>query len=265
MFLEDVTILQQSIASMMMMSNFSLLLLLVLLPIYSSYIVHPRLRKVLFSKRRDPSLALAAEVTLDQIKTVRERTGAGISKCKEALVTNEGNVEQSVKWLIQREFASMDKKMSRETRDGLIGVYVHRGSKMAAMVEVNCETDFVSRRPEFLKFANSLALQVAASDGLRYVYEKDIPEEDIVAQMENEIIMYNRDQKTSFNHVSEVPDDVKEILRTKAKKSLKQQVLMEQKYYDNNDMTVDEYVRSQILSCGENIYVKRFTLFKVGE
>lgn len=224
----------------------------------------------LSSQRSLPSrsqfaLAAGESVSVDQIKTVRERTGAGISKCREALATNDGNIEQAIKWLIQKEFASMDKKMSRETKDGLIGYYIHRGSKTAALVEVNCETDFVSRRPEFHKLANNLALQVTASDGLRYAYEKDIPEADILQQMESEIPHYNREHQTSYNSVADVPESVKETLHAKAKKYLKQFVLMEQKYYENNDQTVDEYIRSNILSFGENIFVKRFTLFKVGE
>lgn len=225
---------------------------------------YPTTRSLPFSQSQF-ALAAGENISLDQIKTVRERTGAGISKCKEALATNNGDVEQSIKWLIQKEFASMDKKMSRETKDGLIGHYIHRGSKTAALVEVNCETDFVSRRPEFHKLANNLALQVTASDGLRYAYEKDIPEADITQQMEHEILHYNREHQTSYNSVADAPNDVKEALQAKAKKVLKQYVLMEQKFFENNDITVDEYIRSNILSFGENIFVKRFTLFKVGE
>ena len=116
------------------------------------------------------------DISAEQIKKLREKTGAGMLNCKNALMENQGDFEKAVAFLRQKGLASAEKKLTRSTKQGIITSYIHTGSKVGILLELNCETDFVARRTEFQNLAKTLAMQVAASSAVNYVSLKDIPE-----------------------------------------------------------------------------------------
>ncbi len=115
-------------------------------------------------------------ITSEQIKELREKTGAGMLNCKNALIENKGDFEKAVAFLRQKGLASADKKLSRSTKQGIISSYVHTGNKIGILLELNCETDFVARRIEFQNLAKNLAMQIVASSSVNYISIKDVPE-----------------------------------------------------------------------------------------
>jgi elongation factor Ts len=116
-------------------------------------------------------------ITTEQIKSLREKTGAGMLNCKNALAENQGDFEKAVEFLRQKGLASAEKKLSRSTKQGIITSYIHTGSKIGILLELNCETDFVARRTEFQNLGKNLAMQIAASQGVEYISLDDIPKE----------------------------------------------------------------------------------------
>merc|ERR1719261_1446686 len=121
--------------------------------------------------------AVVAMATAAEVKSLRDATGAGMMDCKKALVDNDGDIEAAMEFLRKKGLASADKKASRAAKEGIIDTYIHTGSKLGIMVEVNCETDFVAKRPEFAELAKSIAMQVAASPTVEAVSESDIDSE----------------------------------------------------------------------------------------
>jgi elongation factor Ts len=128
-----------------------------------------------------------AEITAQQVKELREKTGAGMMDCKRALTENAGDITKAIEWLRQKGITSAEKKASRVAAEGMIGSYIHTGSRIGVLVEVNCETDFVARREEFKKLVNDVAMQIAACPNVEYVKVADIPAE--ISAKEKEIEM----------------------------------------------------------------------------
>lgn len=198
-----------------------------------------------------------AEISAKLVKELRDKTGAGMMDCKKALVENDGDIAKSIEWLRQKGISSADKKTSRSATEGLVGSYIHTGGRVGVMVEVNCETDFVARREEFKALVNNIAMQIAACPNVEYVSIDDIPAG--ITAKEKEIEMKRDD-------LGNKPDNIKEkIVQGRIDKRLQELSLVDQPYIRNQDITVAELVKQSIALLGENIKIRRFARFVLGE
>jgi elongation factor Ts len=195
-------------------------------------------------------------ISAEQIKLLREKTGAGMLNCKNALTETNGDFEKAVEFLRQKGLASAEKKVSRNTKQGIITSYIHIGSKMGVLLELNCETDFVARRIEFQNLAKNLAMQVAASPSVAYISLNNIPES--VWESESRIESQREDLKNK-------PEQIKEtILKGRVEKNLIAQTLLAQSCIRDPEITVEEYIKNHVSLLGENIQIGRFEKFIVG-
>jgi len=198
-----------------------------------------------------------AEISAKLVKELREQTGAGMMDCKKALKENEGDMTKAIEWLRQKGITSAEKKAGRAATEGIVDSYIHTGGRVGVLVEVNCETDFVARREEFKSLARNIAMQVVACPNVEYVRVEDIPQE--FAQKEKEIEMGRDD-------LGEKPDNIKEkIVQGRIDKRLKELSLMDQPYIKDQSITVEELVKQTVAQLGENIQVRRFCRFVLGE
>jgi elongation factor Ts len=198
-----------------------------------------------------------AEITAQQVKELREKTGAGMMDCKKALTENAGDITKAIEWLRQKGITSAEKKASRVAAEGMIGSYIHTGSRIGVLVEVNCETDFVARREEFKKLVNDVAMQIAACPNVEYVKVADIPAE--ISAKEKEIEMGRDD-------LANKPDNIKEkIVAGRIEKRLKELSLLDQPFIRDQNISIDELLKQAIAALGENIQVRRFQRFVLGE
>lgn len=196
------------------------------------------------------------KVSAKVVKEVREKTGAGMMDCKKALTENNGDMSQAIAWLRQKNFVRTCSPRPVATQ-GLIDSYIHTAGRVGVLVEVNCETDFVARTQEFQTLVHNIAMQIAACPNVEYVRVADIPA--IIVQKEKQIEI-GRDDLTNK------PDTVKEkILQGRIDKCLKEISLMEQLYIRDPNITVEQLVKQAIAQLGENIYVRRFVRFVLGE
>jgi elongation factor Ts len=196
-----------------------------------------------------------ASVTTQMIKELRQATGAGVLDCKEALEAHDGDFDQAVVFLREKGMAAAAKRADREATEGLIGSYIHAGSKVGALVEVNCETDFVAFTTEFQELAHDLAMQVVAAKP-EYLTPEDIPEE----VLEQEKARYRAQQEGSGK-----PEHIVErIVEGKLNKFYEETCLMEQLFIKDTVITIAELVRQRNALLGENIVVRRFVRFEVG-
>jgi elongation factor Ts len=177
--------------------------------------------------------------------------------CKTALVEANGDIEAATEALRKKGLASADKKASRKASEGIVETYIHTGAKLGVMVEVNCETDFVAKRPELKELAKNVAMQVAACPGVEVVRESEISPDYI--EKEKKIEAQKEDLKGKPESV------VDKIVSGRVAKLLKTRILLEQPYIKDSNQTVDEYVKSYVGKLGENIQVARFVRFNVGE
>jgi elongation factor Ts len=197
------------------------------------------------------------DISAEQIKKLREKTGAGMLNCKNALMENQGDFEKAVAFLRQKGLASAEKKLTRSTKQGIITSYIHTGSKVGILLELNCETDFVARRTEFQNLAKTLAMQVAASSSVNYVSLKDIPES--LWESETRIEGEREDLKSK-------PENIRQsILKGRVEKTLKTFTLLNQSCIRDPDLTVEDYIKNHVSLLGENIQITRFCKFIVGE
>lgn len=195
------------------------------------------------------------EISADKVKELRNKTGAGIMDCKEALKKAEGNFEKAVDYLREKGLSAATKKSSRATKDGTITSYIHAGGKVGVMVEVNCETDFVAKTDDFKTLARDIAMHVAAMNPL-YVKPDDVPEE--VLEREKEIY---RKQILAEGKPEKV---VEKILTGKLNKYYEEVCLMNQKFIKDTSLSIENLVKNMIAKTGENIIVKRFARFQLG-
>jgi len=197
------------------------------------------------------------KISSEQIKALRSQTGAGMMNCKEALVQTEGDISQAIDYLRKKGLASAEKKQSRKAREGLIVSYIHTGSRLGILLEVNCETDFVARQAEFQQLAQDLAMQVAASPSVDYVSVDSLPADLI--ERERAIELDKEDLRTK-------PEEIKQkIVDGRIQKTLKTFVLLEQPYIKDSSILIDELIKRKIALLGENIRVARFVRFVLGE
>lgn len=196
-------------------------------------------------------------ITTEQIKTLRDQTGAGMLNCKTALVENDGNLEKAVEFLRQKGLASAEKKLGRSTKQGIITSYIHTGAKIGILLELNCETDFVARRTEFQNLGKNLAMQIAASPTVKYVSLNDIP---------NEIWDSEKRIEGEKEDIKNKPDNIKEnIIKGRIEKTLKTYTLLDQACIRDQNLSVEEYVKQHVSLLGENIQISRFSKFILGE
>jgi elongation factor Ts len=189
------------------------------------------------------------------VKELRDATGAGVLDCKEALETTKGDFDRAVTYLREKGMAAAAKRSEREADEGLIGSYVHAGSKVAALVEVNCETDFVAHTDEFGELAHDLAMQVVAAKPL-YLMREDVPQE----QIEEEKAIYRAQMADS----GKPPEIIERIITGKLDKFFEEVCLMEQAFIKDPSITVAELVQQTNARLGENIVVRRFARLEVG-
>ncbi|MBC6422094.1 MAG: translation elongation factor Ts [Hormoscilla sp. SP5CHS1] len=198
-----------------------------------------------------------AEISAKLVKELRERTGAGMMDCKKALKESDGDQEKAIEWLRQKGLASAGKKAGRVAAEGLVDSYIHTGGRIGVLVEVNCETDFVARREEFQTLVRNVAMQIAACPNVEYIGVEEIPEE--IGAKEKEIEMGRED-------LAKKPDNIKEkIVQGRVEKRLKEMCLLDQPYIKDQNITVSELIKQSIAQLGENIKVRRFTRFVLGE
>jgi elongation factor Ts len=195
-------------------------------------------------------------ISAQQVKQLRDKTGAGMMECKKALVDVDGDVDAAIKVLRERGLAAASKRASKDTREGIIGEYVHAGGKLGVIVEVNCETDFVARTPEFQGLVRDLAMQVAASNPL-FVSRDEVPADTL--ERESEIF---RNQALAEGKPEHIAD---KIVEGRLKKYYSEVCLLEQPFIKDSDMTIEEFLNSKIATIKENIAVRRFVRFEVGE
>ncbi|NEO12360.1 MAG: translation elongation factor Ts [Moorea sp. SIO4G2] len=198
-------------------------------------------------------MAISAQL----VKELREKTGAGMMDCKKALVESDGDTAKAIEWLRKKGITSAEKKSGRVAAEGIIGSYIHTGGRVGVLVEINCETDFVARRDEFQALVKNVAMQVAACPNVEYVKVDDIPQE--IVQKEKDIEMGRDD-------LGKKPENIKEkIVQGRIDKRLKELSLMDQPYIRDQSITVEELVKQCVAQLGENIQVRRFTRYVLGE
>lgn len=198
-----------------------------------------------------------AEISAKLVKTLRDKTGAGMMDCKKALAETNGDTEKAVEWLRQKGIASAEKKAGRTAAEGAIGSYIHTGARVGVLVEVNCETDFVARGEIFQELLRNVAMQIAACPSVDYVKVDDIPA--AVADRETQIEMGRDDLAGKKQEMKE------KIVAGRIGKRLKEMALMDQPFIKDSSITVAELVKQVAGKVGENIQVRRFVRFNLGE
>lgn len=196
-------------------------------------------------------MAISAEL----VKELREKTGVGFMECKSALQESNGDLEGAITILRKRGLASLAKKSGRETKDGLIGAYIHNGNKIGVMLEVNCETDFVARNPDFQTLVKDLAMHIAASEP-RFICKEDVTE-DILAK--------EREIYTEQARATGKPENVlAKMVEGRMTKFYNEVCLLEQPFVKNPDISVRDHIAAHIQKIGENIQIRRFVRYKLG-
>ncbi|MBD2742290.1 translation elongation factor Ts [Coleofasciculus sp. FACHB-1120] len=197
------------------------------------------------------------EITAQVVKELRQQTGAGMMNCKKALDETNGDMTKAIAWLRQKSMSRTCGGSHRISAEGIIDSYIHTGAKVGVLVEVNCETDFVSRSEVFQTLVRNIAMQITACPNVEYVKIADIPAE--IVKKETEIEMGRDD-------LANKPANIKEkIVRGRIEKRLKEMSLMDQPYIRDQNIVVEELVKQSVAQLGENIQVRRFIRFELGE
>ena len=198
-----------------------------------------------------------SNITAKLVKDLRDKTGAGMMDCKKALNETNGNLDKAIEWLRKKGIASAEKKSGRVAAEGAIGSYIHTGSRVGVLLELNCETDFVARGEIFQSLLKDVSMQVAACPNVEYVSIDEIPQ-DIVEK--EKLIEMGRDD------LANKPEQIKEkIVEGRIAKRLKELVLLDQPYIKDSSLTVEQLVKQTAGKIGENIKVRRFTRYTLGE
>ena len=196
------------------------------------------------------------EISAGAIKELRQRTGVGMMDCKKALVECAGNVDEAIDLLRKKGLAKAAKRAGRETAEGLITAYIHPGAKIGVMVDVNCETDFVARTEDFKNLAKEIAMHIAAMNPIA-ISREDVPAE--IIEKEKEILQV---EAAASGKPEKVLD---KIVEGRLEKFFTEQCLLEQAYVKNPEITVKDLIYDTMAKLGENIAVRRFTRYQLGE
>jgi elongation factor Ts len=198
-----------------------------------------------------------AEISAKLVKDLRDKTGAGMMDCKKALAESEGDMTKAAEWLRQKGIATAEKKAGRTAAEGAVGSYIHTGARVGVLVEVNCETDFVARGELFQELVRNVAMQIAACPNVEYVTTDEIPAD--VAEREKAIEL-GRDDLAGKPEAMKV-----KIVEGRIGKRLKELALLEQPFIRDSALSLGEIVKQAAGKTGENIQVRRFTRFTLGE
>jgi elongation factor Ts len=196
------------------------------------------------------------EISVELVKDLRQRTGAGVVDCKKALQEAKGNMDAAIDYLRRKGLATAAKKAGRIATDGLVSSYIHAGGKMGVLVEINCETDFVAKTEDFQSFVKNIAMHIAATNP-QYIRREEVPEE--VLEKERDIY---RTQALDAGKPQKVID---KIVEGKMERFYSEVCLLEQTYVRDSDLTIKELLEALIAKIGENITIRRFTRFQLGE
>src|SRR5215475_14504797 len=195
-------------------------------------------------------------MALSLVKELREKTGAGLLDCQKALGEADGDPDKALRLLREKGLAKAAKKASRVAADGAVGSYIHPGAKIGVLIEVNCETDFVAKTDEFQTLVRDLAMQVAAASP-RWVRREDVPEDEL----ESERAIYRVQAEQS----GKPPQVIERIVAGQVERYLEDVCLLEQPFIKQSDRTVSEVVQEAVARLGENVTVRRFARFQLGE
>jgi elongation factor Ts len=201
-----------------------------------------------------------AEITAAAVKQLREKTGAGMMECKNALVEAGGNEEKAVDILRERGLASAKKREGRIAAEGIVGSYIHMGGKVGVLVELNCETDFVARGDEFQQLVKDIAMHVAAAEP-RYVSREEVPAD----LLEKERDIYRKKTLNEPKNANKPEQVIEKIVEGMLNKFYEETVLLDQPFVKAPEKTVGELVTEKVAKTGERISVRRFTRYKMGE
>jgi len=196
------------------------------------------------------------QITPVMIKELREKTGAGIMDCKEALMASNGLMDEATDFLRKKGLQAAAKRATRSTQEGMVGSYIHGGGRLGVLVEVNCETDFVARTEDFQELVHDLAMQVAASNPL-YLSRAEIPAETVTKEQH----IYEEQAKASGRPSQAVP----KIAEGRLEKFFQEVCLLDQPFVKDPSTTIQELIKAKIAKMGENITVRRFVRFQLGE
>jgi len=196
------------------------------------------------------------EITADAVKQLRQTTGAGIMDCKNALKETDGNLEKAIEYLRKKGIAKAEKRLGRETKDGMIDSYIHPGSKLGVLLEVNCETDFVAKTKDFKTFVHDVAMQIAATNPM-VVTRTELPQQLIDKEMN--IYKTQAQNEKKPEHIAE------KIAAGRMEKFYQEVVLMEQGFVKDPDKTIEQLLKEVIGKIGENISIRRFVRYQLGE
>jgi elongation factor Ts len=200
------------------------------------------------------------EITAAAVKQLREKTGAGMMECKNALVEAGGDEEKAIDILRKRGLASAKKREGRIAAEGIVGSYIHMGGKVGVLVELNCETDFVARGEEFQQLAKDIAMHIAASEP-RYVSREEVP----AAVVEKEREIYREKAKTDPKNANKPEQVIEKIVDGQMNKFYEDTVLLDQPFVKATEKSVGELVTEKVAKTGERIAIRRFTRYKMGE
>jgi elongation factor Ts len=195
-------------------------------------------------------------ITVDMVKRLREMTGAGILDCRKALEETGGDFEKAIDYLREKGLARAARKLERTAREGLVVAYVHPGNRVGVLLELNCETDFVARTPEFQQLAHDLLLQIAATNP-QYIRREDIPAE--ILERERQIYLKAALNEGKPSHIAE------KIAENRLARFVQEVCLLEQLFVRDENRTVNERIMEVIARVGENIVVRRFARYELGE
>jgi elongation factor Ts len=196
------------------------------------------------------------EISIELVKDLRQRTGAGVTDCKAALMEAQGNMEAAIDYLRRKGLATAAKKAGRIATDGLVSSYIHAGGKMGVLVEVNCETDFVAKTEDFQTFVKNIAMHIAAANP-QYIKREEIPEE----VLDRERAIY----RTQAQEAGKPQKIIDKIVEGKMERFYSEVCLLEQTYVRDSDLTIKEFLDAMIAKIGENISIRRFARFQLGE
>ena len=194
--------------------------------------------------------------TTEDIVKLRKRTNAGMMDCKKALTECDGDLDKATEWLREKGIAAAAKKADRIAAEGLVQSYIHMGGKIGVLVEINCETDFVSRSEQFVELCKNISLHIAAANP-QYVTVAEVPTEAL--EHEKEIL------RAQALNEGKKPEIIEKMVEGRIKKFYKDVVLMEQDYVKNPDQTITQVINEAILTIGEKINIRRFVRFEMGE
>jgi elongation factor Ts len=195
-------------------------------------------------------------VPIEKIRELRERTDAGVLDCKKALEATGGDIDNAIQHLRKQGVAKAETKLMRKTEEGIIESYIHPGARLGVLVELNCETDFVAKTDDFKKLARDIAMQVAASNPIS-IEQEEIPQEIL----EREKSIY----RTQLENSGKPENIILQIIEGKLAKFFKEVCLLKQPFVRDSNITIEDYIKEYISKLGENITVRRFSRFRIGE